>query len=1181
MTSETFMTNFLSNRGYFKKYRTNLFGLTGTLGSDASRKVLTKVYDVDLVIIPSSYKKQYISFPDILTNSESEWLETICNRAINESNKDRGTLIICETIARSQQLAAKLRNCRHSSALKLYIMNNMDQEKNVEKIKPGEIIIATNLAGRGTDIKTDDIKKHGGLHVIITFMPSNKRVEEQAFGRTARQGKPGTGQKILNTSHLSNCKDLNTEKITETRDENEKQKLKDFMEGELEVIILKDDLFLKFCNLLKGIRTKIREKADISRKLKQQATVLFKHVHPSVLESNIILSIEERWAHFLRKIDSEGFPINRKKIEQDYEKFQQEIIHDYDQNCVIKNPYYHIIIGNDLVMNDSLLNDNYDKAMTHFDQAIKLDERHSASVYVGKGWLLLKGMRRFMLRKKQDVNYKSTAVIEFNKALVVLSEEMSILATMQILLEQRCPHIQTPLSKQLFQKINILTSYINSLEKAISIIEKSQRFIQITEISQHSTTEAKSNRRGVLKETILHAKFDKENGKLCDIDLISPNEVHRHLASVRERKKIIIVVENENIFKVIFKQKEKNECDSFTITNQHLINDLSSFHHEEITILDRSKHSRVYALIYEAVTSKNGYIQQDFLEPLKSLKDGRTYEVAFNDLTVRKDCGTIDQAIKTIDSAFSKTEPESKNDRVLSLMTLSVPNRVRKNIELSSDYKDISISIMEINAGVLKEFLNPNIEIKQVTKEVALAQLEDNSSFFHCHLLPEFWSPDSCKVNLEMKMNNGRLKEKHDLQIRDVIQIIKQQTEKHVDFNLTFMDANKASKVLNEKVLIYSNQTIEFIQFDKANVQEKLNKIQSQNVVLEITDSKEVLIDVISLLETQYVEISFEEKSNKNIESIKKTVERAKVEETINKINSSLVTIGLIDIKKSIAQGIIDMCPNASFLIRFINVKLESLLNGLDHELVNFHFDKLKKETAKILIEQVRKKNLDFILKFKNLTNHQTQRLIEIAPIEQENIDIIKVKTLSDLFMNESMPQLELSEFSQRGIEYLLQINEKGFIPWRSIAVVVMLAAIQMGVGGALMATGVGGTIGMGLLTEGLVDLTIAGVAAYSRKFSWSNYAKQKTLSLAISAISMGISSIKGASKAAQNIAVGIGSEMSEQAATHTITHTKTIIHGIAKVGHHAGGHVLKSFAIQAASQSLLVTIDGLVSIRE
>ena len=81
-------------------------------------------------------------------------------------------------------------------------MNNMNQEREVEKINPGEIIIATNLAGRGTDIKTDGIEKNGGMHVIVTFMPSNQRVEQQAFGRTARQGKRGTGQMILNAINL-------------------------------------------------------------------------------------------------------------------------------------------------------------------------------------------------------------------------------------------------------------------------------------------------------------------------------------------------------------------------------------------------------------------------------------------------------------------------------------------------------------------------------------------------------------------------------------------------------------------------------------------------------------------------------------------------------------------------------------------------------------------------------------------------------------------------------------------------------------------------------------------------------------------------------------------------------------------------------------------------------------------
>ncbi|CAM4959266.1 unnamed protein product [Rotaria socialis] len=64
MASETFTTNFLPNRGYFTKYSSNLFGLTGTLGSEKAKQVLVDVYNVDLVIIPNLRQKQYLSLPD-------------------------------------------------------------------------------------------------------------------------------------------------------------------------------------------------------------------------------------------------------------------------------------------------------------------------------------------------------------------------------------------------------------------------------------------------------------------------------------------------------------------------------------------------------------------------------------------------------------------------------------------------------------------------------------------------------------------------------------------------------------------------------------------------------------------------------------------------------------------------------------------------------------------------------------------------------------------------------------------------------------------------------------------------------------------------------------------------------------------------------------------------------------
>lgn len=92
---------------------------------------------------------------------------------------------------------------------------------------------------------------------------------------------------------------------------------------------------------------------------------------------------------FLRNV--EDGVISIKDAFKQYKKFADKINQDYKNKTVIKNPYYLIAIGNDLIINDSSLNCKYEQAMSYFNKAINLDKQYSAAAYVGIGWLLLKG----------------------------------------------------------------------------------------------------------------------------------------------------------------------------------------------------------------------------------------------------------------------------------------------------------------------------------------------------------------------------------------------------------------------------------------------------------------------------------------------------------------------------------------------------------------------------------------------------------------------------------------------------------------------------------------------------------------------------------------------------------------------------------------------------------------------
>ncbi|CAF3841999.1 unnamed protein product [Rotaria sordida] len=1050
MTSETFTTNFLSNKGFFIKYGSNLFGLTGTLGSEKAKQVLVDIYNVHLGIIPSLRQKQYLSLPDLVLTNEVDWLNEICHSAINESRKERGILVICETIEYSAQIAEKIRRDYRSSTIKLYTMNNMNQEKHIEKIYPREIIVATNLPARGNDIKTDHIEKYGGLHVIVTFMPSNKRVEEQAFGRTARQGKRGTGQRIINAASLAHYKNFNIQKITELRDNIEVNMLDDFQKRELQIITLKDELFTKFCLLLNEIRQKIREKNSLYVKIENQAKRIFTNISPSVLESNILLSIEEQWAMFLYQIDNQQAPTDSKIFHKQFEKFSKKIRDNYENDCIIKNPYCHIAIANDLVINDSSLYRNYDNAMKHFDRAIELDSKHSAAAFAGKGWLLLKGKENFFRSNEQSIDYKEMAIRLFNKALEILSEEMSALTVIQSFLQHRCQNMNTDLSKQLIQKYNILGSYCNSLENTVKIIKKSQRLIQITELVDYSKLiEDKYNSKsfsnevlanlqyGIFKRIISYDGIEKGCVKWYDIRLIPYNRLDHYKTLIPNSKEIIVTKEKNNIVTVFYIQKNKDRLREWIVNDSTLSNALLSLSYDE-TILDRDIHMKIYILIYEKLKSKNSHIREEFPAFLQESTDHNQYEVTFNDLTVRQDSGTKDQAIEIIDKILYQNENDLF-DRAIELSPLKkVKCFSKKSGILDYDYEHINITIQQINAEKLRDFLNPNIEVKELTKEEALTQLKENTCFFDRYLLPETWSLDSSRINLEITSENNNIPEKMtDLSVKVAMKLIAERIDQNERFNLSFESANQTAKIL-EKVLYRSNITIEFIGLIAENVEEKLRTIVSRSITLEFTDNKETLLKVIDSLTTERIQLYSRVKEH----DITEVVNKIGAEQKISEITDKSTTMKLIDVNKSIVDNILDIRPNANFNITFTNIQNKCLLIGLKDELINVQFDMLQKKAAKTIIEQIRKHKLEFSLLFTQLTSHEAKQIIELAPIEQENMEVHRFKTLSELFMSQLRPNLELAEFSGRGIEYLIEINEKKFIPRISIASICALASI-------------------------------------------------------------------------------------------------------------------------------------------
>ena len=188
--TQTFATVTLQN--YFRMYH-KLSGMTGTAVTEAGE--FWEIYKLDVVEIPTNRPIARKDEDDLIYKTKREKYNAVIEEVTKLSEAGRPVLIGTTSVEISELLSKML----HLRKVKHNVLNAKLHKKEADIVaeagNPGIVTIATNMAGRGTDIKlSDEVKASGGLAIVGTERHDSRRVDRQLRGRSGRQGDPGSSQ---------------------------------------------------------------------------------------------------------------------------------------------------------------------------------------------------------------------------------------------------------------------------------------------------------------------------------------------------------------------------------------------------------------------------------------------------------------------------------------------------------------------------------------------------------------------------------------------------------------------------------------------------------------------------------------------------------------------------------------------------------------------------------------------------------------------------------------------------------------------------------------------------------------------------------------------------------------------------------------------------------------------------
>jgi preprotein translocase subunit SecA len=170
--------------------------MTGTARTSA--RELRKIYKCRVVPVPTNRPPIRQKLPTLVFGTAEEKWQAIIDDILKQHQRGRPVLVGTRSIDKSELLSGllKVRGIEHT------VLNARHIAKEAEIValagQPGKVTVATNMAGRGTDIRLGpDVAESGGLHVICTELHESQRIDRQLIGRCGRQGDPGTYRQFL------------------------------------------------------------------------------------------------------------------------------------------------------------------------------------------------------------------------------------------------------------------------------------------------------------------------------------------------------------------------------------------------------------------------------------------------------------------------------------------------------------------------------------------------------------------------------------------------------------------------------------------------------------------------------------------------------------------------------------------------------------------------------------------------------------------------------------------------------------------------------------------------------------------------------------------------------------------------------------------------------------------------